>query len=913
MSFKSFVCFGIVLLLNVIAAAKSFSQERRIYIANDDHTDLMWTADEETYARSFVEMIDWHMSLSEQTSELPTQFQHKFNCDGSYWLWCYEQKKTAQEMSGVIDSLKKGTLSAPLNAVVSCYGGQSVEAVLRGMYYPGRLERKHDLRFHLAVAMENQTISLGLASLFSGAGAKYSWRGICGCATQMNSNSFDNRESEIYWWTGHDGQRILMKWHSLVSPGNRQSGGYAEAFDPAAAIRFLDSDPDFLKRYRGESMDRPYDVRAAFGFGWDALDRKTEQAYAADPKTYPATQHFHVVAQKCSDDERKIIVSNEMDFFVDFESHYGDDLESQSLTFGNEWDLYSASLSETSAQVKRSVEKLRAAELLASMVSLKEPDFMKRHQSARDQAFINLGLYWEHNWTADGPISRARRAAWQNRLANQIDSYVDELHIDATERMGRLIAWSDRRSADEQRLSKRFFVLNPLGWPRSETADYLYDGSRNLRVIDLTTGQPVKHQWVQRMGKTFLRVHVSDVPAAGYKVMEIQDVSEGIANERNVAGTADINVIRNEAAWVFENSKIKIEIDPDGAIRSLVDKSSHPRELAKNIDGLWINDFAANSNQGEPLSVVNSGPVSVTVLAKSSAGLDHTTAITLYADSNRIDIENTLEKNFGDVRHWSFSFDLDQPLVHSEEVGAINLNKLATDNGDYANTNARYDYITVNHFADVTRASGDSGVTLSSPDLSFAKLGKSTPASLDTQTPQLHVLAGGQVDGDQLGIPSQGGNRTFHQRFALKPHAAYDAVSAMKFALEHQNPLVTGTIDGTAGDESQEHYPETDFSLIRISNPSVLLWALKPHDDGIEQGLVARMWNVSEADATSNLTLAGEVKTAYRTTHIETDIEAVALNRPVETNEDKKKHCLTTELKASFSRQQIQTYRFLIK
>jgi alpha-mannosidase len=913
MSFKSFVCFGIVLLLNVIAAAKSFSQERRIYIANDDHTDLMWTADEETYARSFVEMIDWNMGLSEQTSDLPTEFQNKFNCDGSYWLWCYEQKKTPQEMSRVIESLKKGTLSAPLNAVVSCYGGQSVEAVLRGMYYPGRLERKHDLRFHLAVAMENQTIPLGLASLFSGAGAKYSWRGICGCATKMNSKSFDKREREIYWWTGHDGQRILMKWHSLVSPGNRQIGGYAEAFDPAAAIRFLDSDPDFLRRYRGESMDRPYDVRAAFGFGWDALDRKTGQAYAADPKTYPATQHFHVVAQEYCDDQRKIIVSNEMDFFADFESHYGDDLESQSLTFGNEWDLYSASLSETSAQVKRAVEKLRAAELLAAMVSLKEPDFMKRHQSARDQAFMNLGLYWEHNWTADGPISRARRAAWQTRLANQIDSYVDELRIDAIERMGRLIAWPDRRGADEQRLSKRFFVLNPLGWARSETTDYLYDGSGKLRVIDLTTGQPVKHQFVQRSGKTFLRVHVSDVPAAGYKVMEIQDVSDEIADETEVTATADINVIRNEAAWVFENSKVKIEIEPDGAIRSLVDKSNNPRELAKNIDGLWINDFSANSNQGEPLSVVNSGPVSVTVLAKSSAGLDHTTAITLYAESNRVDIENSIEKNFGDVRHWSFSFDLDQPLVHSEEVGAINLNKLATDNGDYANTNARYDYITVNHFADVTTVTGDSGVTLSSPDLSFAKLGKSTPASLDTQTPQLHVLAGGQVDGDQLGIPSQGGNRTFLQRFALKPHAAYDAASAMKFALEHQNPLVTGTVDRTAGDESQEHYPETDFSLVQISNPSVLLWALKPHDDGIEQGLVARMWNVSDADVTSNLTLAGEVKTAYRTTHIETDIEPIDFSRPAETIEGKKEQGFKSELKVSFSRQQIQTYRFLIK
>ena len=51
------------------------------------------------------------------------------------------------------------------------------------MYYPGQLERRYDLRFRLAVAMENQTLPYGLGALWAGAGARYSWKGVCDCAT----------------------------------------------------------------------------------------------------------------------------------------------------------------------------------------------------------------------------------------------------------------------------------------------------------------------------------------------------------------------------------------------------------------------------------------------------------------------------------------------------------------------------------------------------------------------------------------------------------------------------------------------------------------------------------------------------------------------------------------------------------
>jgi alpha-mannosidase len=292
---------------------------------------------------------------------------------------------------------------------------------------------------------------------------------------------------------------------------------------------------------------------------------------------------------------------------------------------------------------------------------------------------------------------------------------------------------------------------------------------------------------------------------------------------------------------------------------------------------------------------VNAGPVSVTLRARSEAGVDHTTWITLYRHSDRVDVRNEITGNFSDVRYWTFSFALPDPAVRSEEVGAINLNKLAKQGGAYADTHARYDHITLNHFADISAGDDSRGVTLSNADLAFAQLGRSTDNFLDAETPQINVLAGGQVDGRNLGIRDQNDATYFLQRFALRAHGGYDQVGAMRFALEHQNPLLAAAVisDGPAGP-----YPETHYSLLQVDNPGVLLWAVKPPEDGIGHGIVTRWWNVANQPARAALRLAPGIASAYRTTHIETDLEPMAV-------------APDGSVAVEFARQRLQTFRLV--
>lgn len=875
--------FRSILALLLIGTFLGAAEPTRVYLANDDHTDFMWTADADTYHRVFVEMLDFHLKLADETAANPSPYRARFNADGSLWLAAYELRKSPAEFARLIARIKDGTISVPLNTLVSCFGGQPVEAVLRGLYYAGRIERAHDLRFPLAIAMENQTLPLGLASLFAGSGARYSWRGVCACASRLTKPVLSERTREVYWYTGPDGRKLLLKWYSF---GAHNIGGYVEAGEPLDALRYIAADAGFLRRHVDPVTRQPYRVFGLFGFGGDDLARKTGVTPPPEVPGVPGLhkvvsgpycEHFHVIAQRESTRERQVVVSNQLDYFADFERTHGATLPAQSVTYGNEWDLYSASMSETSARAKRAVEKLRTAELLATLVSLKFPDFMRRHAAARDRAFTDIGLFWEHNWTADGPVSRPQRAAWQDQLVANIEAYVDSIAGEGLVRLGGMIPNPGK--------ANRFFVLNPLGWPRTDAADYPYRGPADIHVRDLATGEDVPHQLVRLAGAPRLRILARDVPSAGYKVYEILPGSGSAPRDAAATVTGDI----------IENSAVRLAVSRDGAIRSLVDKRRGDTELAATLDGLAVNDLAPHSDEGEPLRVENAGPVSVTLRARSEAGLDHATEITLYRDSDRIDLRNEITANFSDVRHWAFTFNLAAPSVRTEEVGAINLNKLASAGGAYADTHARYDYLTLNHFADFTDGSGQKGVTISNADLAFAKLGRSTFDALDTTTPSLHALAGGQVDGRNLGIHDQNGATRFLQRFALRPHGAYDQTAAMRFALEHQNPLVASAVIG--GETGA--YDGKTYSLLTVSNPDTLLWAVKPAEEGIDRGIIVRLWNLSDSPAQARLALSPGLAAVQLTTHIETDLAPVPL--------------VGDAADLDFARQQLQTYRLTIR
>ncbi|WP_332367620.1 glycosyl hydrolase-related protein [Spirosoma telluris] len=547
-------------------------------------------------------------------------------------------------------------------------------------------------------------------------------------------------------------------------------------------------------------------------------------------------------------------------------------------------------MNETTAHIRRATEKLRSAEALSALVSLKDSTFARNLKGTRDLAWEAYGLYWEHDWTADGPVSKRDRANWQTKLHHRIVGYVDTLFSRASLAMGQQLKMDQSSTA-----APRFYVFNPLNWSRNDVADFEYRAEGPVRVIDLQTKREVVSQRIQKGGKPFIRIWAENIPSVGYKVYEIQK-----GTPANQPDAAQVN------GEVIQNEYYRVRLKKSGVISELYDRKAKRRQLVKLQNGRLFNDIGTKDpDTGNALVVENKGPVSVTLKAVSNDPIAHKVRVTLFRNSRiggpggspRIDIEDSLQANFDDVKTWAFSLNLTNPTTNHEELGAILTAKKETRGGDYASQNARYDWQTFNHFADIGEP--NYGVTISNQDCSFFKLGKSTSDSLWETSAQFNALAGGQVDtyGSgkkdtlRLGIYNQNGVTKFRYHFALTIRTqAFDALAAMKFSLEDQNPLVVGAVTGT-----EATYPETTFSLLKTDTPGLLIWTLKPSEEGINNGLIARFWNVNKTAATPTLNWGLPIRRAWQTTHIETNEQAL--------------HPANNNLKTNFNARQINTYR----
>ncbi len=829
-----------LLLLFFTSCFHLCAQRKKIYIANDDHTDYMWTGDEDTYKKAFSEMLDYYIKLNDSTSNLPYNLQSKWNCDGSYWVYNYKQTRSAVQFDKLISQIKTGKITVPLNSMIVLMGAAPAEATLRDMYYAGSLVRKYGLDLKIALYMEDQVLPLGLSSLWAGAGAKYSWKGVCACATKVNG--LERQRPQMFWYKGLDDQKILMKWYS-VNPSmitKRKEyryalGTYLEASNQANAI--VD-----CKALMNESY-YPFEISAAFGKGGD--DLKT------------LTSSFPAIAREKSDSAYEIIVSNETDFFNDFEKQYGQSLPSETISSGTtEWGNSFASLAEVSASVKRSVEKLRTAEALFTMVALKDKDFAADLTDAKEKAWLACGMYFEHDWTADGPhITRKQRADWQRKTATIFNSYVDTLYSRSLKRLGQLIS---RNGANNE----SFYVFNPLSWARTDYSDYPYQGSASISVVDKTNGREIPFQIIVKKGQTYLRIMAENIPSLGYKVFEI----------KNNVGKPFLSNKINVTDSTLENEWYKIKFTAQGVISSLIDKHDN-RECIKPVNKLYCNDMgSALSQEGDKIKIENSGNVSATLTAFSYNPIKHITKLTLFGGNDRIEIENYILQNL-DAKPvtYSFSFNLDKPDTWHEEAGAILHAKINSKGGHYADTANRVDWLALNHFADMSDQSN--GVILSNRDAYFMKTGNSTVSQLDDTSAQINVLAAGQVD-NGLGMVNQDGDSYFEDFMALKPHhGQFVASEAMRFSMQHQNPLAAGKIIGG------KEYEGKQFSLFNISDPDIMVWALKPAEEGIEKGIIMRIWNMADINKAVTISADTGIEKAFSTTHIETGDKFLTVNK----------------------------------
>lgn len=803
---------GALALLAALVAAPARGHD--VYVSIDNHTDYGWNDTVAHYEAAMLSELDFYLAQIDLTAGNRPSEQARFNADCWYYLYLYEQSRSTADFQRLIDAMTSRHVTVPLNPFVTLYGALPTEAAIRAGYYPGQIERRFGVSFAAAQDIENQTNPWGIASIWAASRVRYTWKGICGCATQA---PYNNRIHEVFRWEGPDGQQLLMKWYQLAS--NDSWGGYAEARANRSAAGIQAT----IDHFRPRSPFVP--LSGLFGVGWDDVNyRSTELVGLA--------QSWN--AAHAGGDQ--VIVSDQIDYF--------EDVESQPVTlpvlrggWGNDWDLWPAALSERTAITRRAVEQLRTAEALSAIVQAHDASYWRPRQVDLELGWLDYHKYYEHTWGAAGSVPLAsvedNKKGWAANFANAVQN------IDAIA-TGRAAALFQTPSNED-----RFAVFNPLAFERTDAADLPVSGSGPYVVHDVESGAEVPSQVISRSGGVFLRVLVSNVPSLGFRVYRYAPgAPQAFPQAATVSGAT------------LESDRYRVTLGGRGQLTSAFDKAAG-RELA----GTVLNDFGSGT-AGTPI-VESAGPVSVTLAVDVGGTPPRRVRVTLIKDGDRIELQDELLANYRSLGTYRFAVNEASPALHFEEVGAIARPGLTVQGGDFL-AGTRSDFMTLNHFVSFSEPSYT--ITLSNWDAFAMKVGNSSPTAFDLTRPEVSVLVTGNPAGSDF--TDQGADARFLHRFAVQGAAAgYSGARAMRMSLAHQNPLRALALGrGQAGPLSAP-----SGSFLSSSAPNVAIMAFKPTEEN-DRGLLVRLWELDGTATTTTLDVSGFAPTqAFETTLIETD------------------------------------------
>ncbi|MFI5366459.1 MAG: dockerin type I domain-containing protein [Candidatus Binatia bacterium] len=813
----------VLILIAAIAGRPSGARAHHLYLANDNHTDYGWNATTDAYDASMLSELDYYLGRVTQTSGNPPAEQDRYNADCWYYLYLYQHNRTAAQFQALIDAMKSGHVTVPLNPFVSLYGAMPTEAAIRAGFYPGRIARQYGVSFLSAQEMENATIPWGIASIWAGSQGRYSWKGLCGCVTAA---PYADRTDEVFRWQGPDNKEILMKWYQFAA--SNSWGGYAEARDNLS----LDALQTTISHFAAQPPFLPF--TGLFGAGWDDVNWETDQLVTL-------AQAWNA-AHPAGD---QVIVSNEIDYFQELESNK-DALAVLRGGWGNDWDLWPAALAARTAQARDAVERLRTADVLAAIVHAYDRSFWPPRQAALEAGFVDFFKYFEHVWGEAG-VGLDYVVNNKKTWVQDFDDAISQVDGDAATRLAASFTTPDGED--------RFVVVNPLGFARTDYADLPVVGGGPYVVTDVAAGGDVPSQVVSRDGNTYLRILAGDVPALGYRVY------------RYVAGTpgafGDAAAVSGNA---IESAHYQVVLGDRGHIASAVDKTS-----GKEMAGTGLNDFGS----GEATAAVaeNVGPVSATIRVDVDGYPLRRVRVTLLRDVDRIEIDDEILSNYNDESLYRFNVTLTAPQIHFEEVGAVARPGLTNQGGDFL-PGTRADFMTLNHFVDF--ADGAYHITLSNWDAMTMTIGNSTVTSFDLSQPEISVLATGNPSGSEIG--DEGGDTNFRNRFALRGASGpFSAAAAMQASLAHTNPLraialprrQTGPLTApTAG-------------MLAVSAPNVVIMDCKPAEDP-GRGLVVQLWELDGKDTAFTIdATAFAPTTAFETSLIETDTAPAPLSKGI--------------------------------
>jgi len=789
-----------------------------VYILPHSHTDIGYTEIQTAIEAKQIRNLEQGIEAARRTAGYAKGAPFVWNVEVLWAADLYLRRLPEAKRAELFDAIKKGQIGLNGMYLNELTGLCRPEELLRLFRYSRELGGKTGTKIRSAMISDVPGYTWGTVTAMAQAGIRY---------FSVAPNYFDRIgdilaqwENKPFWWVGPDGTSKVLVWIPLK--------GYAMSH----IVKHLSPKVvgDYFKEL--EKKQYPYDI---------AYMRWAGHGDNATPD--PSISEF-VKEWNSKHAYPKFIISTTDEAFAAFEKKYGDRLPEVRGEWSPYWEDGSGSSAAETALNRASSERIAQAETVWALRN--HGDYPA---SAFEDAWNLVLLYSEHTWGAHcsvwGPERKETREQWAIKQGYALKA--DRQSRELLEK-----ALGAPRAAGHT----HFYAHNTASWPRADLVVLSKEQSAGGDQVCEGKGPSVPSQRLTSGELVFM----ASMPPLSTRCFR---VGSGAVPAPETPATAQ--------GETLDNGLVRVRIDPKtGAIVELTTKGIDGN-LVDTASGHAVNDYIyfigadpskAQRNGEVKVSVKEKGPLVASLLIESDApGCNKLTReVRLIAELDRVELINTVDKKRigpanapkhyykkpGGKESLNFAF----PFAVKDGVMRLEGPLSVFDPCKDLLPSACKNWFTVNRWADVSNA--ERGVTWVTLDAPLVQVGGLTANLLESQsnpsvwrksvepTQKLFSWAMNNHWGTNYRAYQEG---VVVFRYALRPHGAFDASEAARFATGLAQPLLVGPAVANAPIETPR---------LRVEPADVLVTHLKPSDDG--KAWIVRLYGASGEARKAKLT-----------------------------------------------------------
>lgn len=790
-----------------------------IHLLHHTHLDIGYT-----HVQSEVEAMQWAfleeaIQLAAATADYPPEAQFKWLPEGLWAVESYLGQATPEQRDAFIAAAQAGSIGLDALFANQLTALCRPEELIELTGYARRLAREHGLTFDSAMITDVPGYTWGIIPVLAQSGVRYF--SIGPNATHRIGYTLSDWGDRPFYWVSPSGEERVLCWVAARAY-SWFHGHYATGTErPETEARLF----EYLEQLERDGF--PYDMIAIrYNIGGDngPPDPTLPDFIAAWNRKYLYP---------------RMAMTTTSEVFREFERRYGQDLPEVRGDFTPYWEDGAASSARETALVREAAERLVQAKALWALLDpagCPEEDF-------RD-AWRNVLLYNEHTWGAHNSITEPESdfalSQWRVKQA---------FALDADRQSRDLLKGALRNELRLGTVADTVLVYNTESWARDDLVTLPATWERAGDLVRDAAGRPAPSQRLSTGELVFLARGVPPMGAARYTL------HDGAPHPAPSPGA-------RVDGLTLETDALRVTVDErTGAITSLVSRDHGGIELVDGADGSGLNDYlyVAGRDPAKPLRaspatfvVADYGPLVASLRIESDAPGCHALAreVRVIAGLDRVDIVATLDKqnvHEKEAAHLAFPFDVPGGVVRMDTPWAVvrpDVDQL---------TGACKNYFTVQRWVDVSNERY--GVTWATVDAPLIEIGRLTcdaavvgwlrEAGTSTRL-YSYVMNNYWETNYKAG---QEGVTTF--RYAVRPHGAYDGVSAHRFGVERSRPLIVVPVD------TDTATPESGF---RVEPEGVVMTSAAPSADG--RAWIVRLFGASGQHEEATIRIGPEGGTA---------------------------------------------------